>query len=195
MSVQLFHRITLKTLLMALDCAAFADRAQDDNYPKPPPAPYNADMNKPSSAIAVNKRASFEYFIEENFVAGLALEGWEVKAIRAGKASLGDAYVLLHHSEAFLIGMHISPLISASTHHSIDSTRTRKLLLNRRELNHLIGSVERKGYTCIPLKLFWSHGLVKAEIALVKGKKTHDKREAVKDRDWQREKGRLLRQH
>ncbi|NNM51041.1 MAG: SsrA-binding protein SmpB [Pseudomonadales bacterium] len=151
------------------------------------------NTKKNSSSIAVNKRASFEYFIEETYVAGLVLEGWEVKSIRAGKISLGDAYVFLKNSEAFIIGVHITPLISTSTHHTIDATRTRKLLLNRRELSHLVGAIERKGYTCVPLKFFWNHGLVKCEIALVKGKQTHDKRESEKKRDWQREKGRIMR--
>ncbi len=149
--------------------------------------------NSPST-IAVNKRASFEYFIEETFVAGVALEGWEVKSIRAGKISLTDAYVFTRHSEVFLLGVNIHPLISTSTHNRIEATRTRKLLLQRREINHLIGSIERKGYSCVPLRFFWSHGLVKCDIALVKGKQQHDKRDTEKNRDWQRERGRILRQ-
>lgn len=146
-----------------------------------------------SATIAVNKRASHEYFIEEKYQAGLALEGWEVKSIRAGKISLGDAYIFMRDGEAFLIGVHITPLISTSTHVVADATRTRKLLLKRREIDYLIGAIERKGYTCVPLRFFWSHGLVKCEIALVKGKQLHDKRASEKDRDWAREKGRLLR--
>ncbi len=147
-----------------------------------------------SSAIAVNKRASYEYFIEETYTAGLVLEGWEVKSIRAGKVSIADAYVIVRNAEIFLLGAHIHPLISTSTHYSIESTRTRKLLLNRREISHLIGAIERKGHTCVPLKMFWSHGLVKCDIALVKGKQQHDKRDNEKQRDWQRERGRIMRE-
>lgn len=168
-----------------------------NNAAERPETPYNRPMSKkkPSNpdTIAVNKRATYEYFIEEKYEAGIALEGWEVKAIRAGKISLGDAYIYIRNTEAFLIGVHITPLITASTHVLTDATRTRKLLLHRKQLTHLIGAIERKGHTCVPLRFYWNRGRVKCEIALVKGKQNHDKRDAEKNRDWQREKGRLMR--
>jgi SsrA-binding protein len=143
--------------------------------------------------IAENRRARHEYFIEERLEAGLALEGWEVKAMRAGRAQLAEAYVYVSHGEAFLIGCHITPLGTTSTHKVADPVRRRKLLLNRNELDHLIGAVERRGYTIVPLELYWKIGRAKLQIGLAKGKQKHDKRAAEKDRDWQRDKARLLR--
>jgi SsrA-binding protein len=143
--------------------------------------------------IAVNRKARFDYFIEDQYEAGIALMGWEVKSMRAGKAQVAEAYVYLKDGEAYLFGAHISPLTSASTHVNADPTRTRKLLLNRRELDHLIGAVERRGYTLVPLKLYWKKGRAKLEIGLAKGKKQHDKRATDKDRDWQRDKGRIMK--
>ncbi|QOC23708.1 SsrA-binding protein SmpB [Wenzhouxiangella sp. AB-CW3] len=147
-----------------------------------------------SSTIALNKRARFEYKLEERFEAGISLMGWEVKALRAGRVQFGESYVLLKDGDAFLFGCLITPLPSASTHVQPDPMRNRRLLLHRRELDQLIGMVERKGYTLIPTAMYWKKGKVKVEIALAKGKKTHDKRRTEKERDWQRQKGRLLRQ-
>ena len=143
--------------------------------------------------IAVNRKARFDYFIEESYEAGIALLGWEVKSMRAGKAQIAEAYVYLKDGEAFLFGAHISALISASTHVDTDPTRTRKLLLNRRQLDHLVGAVERQGYTLVPLELYWKEGRAKLQIGLAKGKKQHDKRATDKDRDWQRDKGRIMK--
>lgn len=148
---------------------------------------------KTNATIANNRRATHEYFIEERYEAGLALRGWEVKSLRAGRIQLDQAYVILRNSEAWLLGSLITPLQTASTHINPDPTRTRKLLLHQRELNKLIGSVERKGYTLVPLQLYWKDNLVKLEIGLAKGKKLHDKRDSEKERDWQREKERLLK--
>lgn len=145
------------------------------------------------NVIAVNRQARHDYFIEETFEAGLVLEGWEVKSLRAGRVNLKESYVLIKNGEAWLFGAHISPLPSASTHINPDPTRTRKLLLKKQELNKLIGHVERRGYTLVPLKLYWKKNLVKLEIGLAKGKKLHDKRATEKERDWQREKQRLLK--
>jgi SsrA-binding protein len=149
--------------------------------------------NDSSRLIAENRRARFDYFIEERYEAGLALEGWEVKAMRAGRAQLAEAYVYLRGGEAFLIGAHLSPLRTTSTHVAADPVRTRKLLLNYSELQGLIGAVERRGYTIVPLELYWKNGRAKLQIGLAKGKKQHDKRAVQKDRDWQRSKARLLR--
>lgn len=146
-----------------------------------------------SGTIALNRRARHEYFIEDKVEAGLVLMGWEVKSLRAGKANLTDAYVLFKNNEAWLLGAHITPLLQASTHVIADPTRTRKLLMSRREIDKLTGEVQQKGHTCVPLALYWSHGRVKCEIALVKGKQLHDKRETEKQRDWEREKHRVLR--
>ncbi len=143
--------------------------------------------------IAENRRARYDYHIEERFEAGLVLEGWEVKSLRAGRGSLTESYAILRHNEAWLIGAHISPLLSASTHIVPEAIRTRKLLLHREEINRLIGAVERKGYTLVPLSLFWQHGKIKLDVGLAKGKKEYDKRETEKDRDWQRDKQRLMR--
>ncbi len=157
------------------------------------PAP-RKDKDAPPP-IALNKRARHEYFIEENLEAGLALQGWEVKSLRAGKAQITEGYVLVKNGEAWLIGAHISPLKTTSTHVVADPTRTRKLLLHRRELDRLVGAVERKGHTIVPLKLYWKNGRVKLEIGLAKGKQAHDKRATAKDRDWQREKSRIMKLH
>jgi SsrA-binding protein len=143
--------------------------------------------------IAVNRKARFDYFIEERFEAGISLMGWEVKSMRAGKAQIAEAYVYLKSGEAFLFGAHINALNSASTHVDTDPTRTRKLLLNRRQLDHMVGAVERRGYTIVPLELYWKEGRAKLEIGLAKGKKQHDKRSNEKDRDWQRDKGRIMK--
>lgn len=145
-------------------------------------------------SIIQNKKAFHDYFIEERFEAGIALEGWEVKAIREGRAQLKEAYVIVSNGEVFLLGSHISPLPTASTHVEPDPTRTRKLLLKAGEIDKLVGAVERAGYTIVPVDMHYTRGRVKLEIGLAKGKKQHDKREAEKDRDWKREQQRLLRQ-
>lgn len=157
-------------------------------------------MNKtkashPSSAtIATNKKAYHDYYIEQRFEAGLALEGWEVKSLRANRVQLKESYVLIKGGEAWLFGAHISPLPTASTHIHPDPRRTRKLLLHRGELNKLIGAVERRGYTVIPTNLYWKRGRAKLEVGMAKGKKQHDKRASEKERTWAREKQRLLKQ-
>jgi SsrA-binding protein len=143
--------------------------------------------------IAENRRARHEYFIEERYEAGLELQGWEVKALRDGRGQLAEAYVYIRDGEAFLFGAHITPLKTASTHVIPDPIRTRRLLLNRSELDHLVGAVEREGYTLVPLDLHWVRGRAKLRIGLGKGKKQHDKRSTEKDRDWQRDKSRLMR--
>lgn len=143
--------------------------------------------------IAENRKARHEYFIEDTFEAGLVLEGWEVKSLRAGRAQLTETYVHVKNGEAWLIGAHISPLVSASTHITANPTRTRKLLMHRNELDRLVGAVERKGYTLIALNLHWSKGKVKLDIGLAKGKKQHDKRATEKARDWERQKARILK--
>ncbi len=145
-------------------------------------------------SILENKKAFYEYFIEERFEAGLVLEGWEVKAIRAGRANIKESYIIVRDAEVFIFGMHITPLLSASTHVRTDPTRTRKLLLHAKEISKLIGKVERAGYTLVPLDLHFSKGRVKVNIGLAKGKKLHDKREVEKKRDWDREKARLMRE-
>ena len=150
-------------------------------------------QEKTSSTIAQNRKARFDYFIEERMEAGLALQGWEVKSLRAGKAQLVDSYVILREGEAFLLGSHVTPLNTASTHVSAEPTRIRKLLLNRREIDRLTGLVERKGYTLVALELYWSKNRVKLAVGLAKGKKQHDKRATEKDRDWERDKTRALR--
>jgi SsrA-binding protein len=146
-----------------------------------------------SSTIALNKKARHDYFIEDKFEAGIALQGWEVKSLRAGKLQLVDSHVILKNGEALLLGALITPLLAASTHIHPDPTRTRKLLLHREELSKLIGAVERKGYTLIPLAMYWKKGLAKVEIGLAKGKKSHDKRATERDRDWQRQKERIMK--
>ncbi|MFT5427036.1 MAG: SsrA-binding protein [Gammaproteobacteria bacterium] len=146
-----------------------------------------------SSTISLNKKAKHDYFIEDRYEAGLALEGWEVKSIRAGHIQINESYILLQNGEAFLFGAHITALPTASTHIKPDPIRNRKCLLHRNELSRLIGAVERKGYTLVPTALYWKHGLVKLEIGLAQGKKAHDKRATEKDNDWKREKQRLLK--
>jgi SsrA-binding protein len=144
-------------------------------------------------SIAENKKAFHDYFIEERFEAGLVLEGWEVKSIRAGRVQLKEAYVIVKDGEVWLLGCHISPLTTASTHVKPDPVRTRKLLLHEREIAKLIGKVERAGYALVPLDMHFTKGRVKLEIGLAKGKKQYDKRESEKQKDWQREKARLMR--
>jgi SsrA-binding protein len=144
-------------------------------------------------SIAQNKKAFHDYFIEEKYEAGIVLDGWEVKAIRAGRTQLKEAYVIIRSGELYLLGCHISPLPTASTHVNPDPVRTRKLLLHAEEISKLIGKVERAGFTLVPLDMHFVRGRIKLEIGLAKGKKQHDKREAEKEKDWQREKHRLLR--
>lgn len=147
------------------------------------------------SNIAENRRARHDYFIEDTMAAGLVLQGWEVKSLRDGRANIAEAYVMLRNGEVWLTGAHFSPLLSASTHVDPDPVRIRKLLLNKAEIRNLIGAVERKGYTLVPLRLFWSHGFAKLAVGLARGKKQHDKRATEKERDWNREKQRVLRVH
>jgi len=151
------------------------------------------DKTRPGT-IALNKKARHEFFIDERLEAGVALQGWEVKALRAGRLQLKEGYVLLKDGEAYLFGAHISPLSTTSTHVIADPTRSRKLLLHRRQIDSLVGAVERKGHTIVPLAMYWKNGKAKLEIGLARGKKQHDKRADSRDRDWQREKGRLLKQ-
>jgi SsrA-binding protein len=148
---------------------------------------------QPPSTIAQNKKARYDYFIEERTEAGIALEGWEVKSLRAGKAQLSESYVILRDGEIWLLGSHITPLSSASTHVNADPARTRKLLLHRGEIDRLAGLVERKGYTLVPLELYWSKGRAKLAVGLARGKKQFDKRANEKDRDWQRDKSRAMK--
>jgi SsrA-binding protein len=148
-----------------------------------------------SASIAQNKKARFDYYIEDRIEAGLALQGWEVKSMRAGKAQLTDSFVIFREGEAWLLGSHVAPLNTVSTHVVAEPKRTRKLLMNRREIDRLIGLVERKGYTLIALELYWSKNRVKVAVGLAKGKKQHDKRDTEKDRDWQRDKARALKAH
>ncbi len=147
----------------------------------------------PGSTIALNKKARHDYLLEERFEAGLVLEGWEVKALRAGRVQLRDSYVLLKDGEAWLFGALITPLPSASTHVQPDPQRSRKLLLHRHELNKLIGAVERRGYAVVPTAMYWKKGRAKLEIALAHGKKAHDKRAELKERDWKREQARIMK--
>lgn len=156
-----------------------------------------AGKDKPNGGgtIALNKRARHEYHFEDTLEAGLALQGWEVKAIRAGRANIVDAYAVVLEGELFLVGAQITPLIQASTHVVANDRRTRKLLLHRREIDVLVGRVQRDGYTLIPTSLYWKGNKVKASLALARGKQQHDKREASKERDWDREKQRLMRRH
>ena len=145
-------------------------------------------------AIVENRRAHFEYHLEDRFEAGVVLEGWEIKAVRAGQVRLTEGYVVVREGELFLIGCRIDPLRSASTHVHPEPDRTRKLLLHKDEIRRLMGKVEQKGYTLVPLDLHYKGGRVKVAIALARGKAQHDKRETEKKRDWEREKGRLMRQ-
>jgi SsrA-binding protein len=151
------------------------------------------DKGKGKNTIALNKRARFEYHIEERIEAGLALEGWEVKSLRDSRVQFSDSYILLKDGEAFLFGCRIDPLPTASTHITPDPVRTRKLLLHRREIDRITGLVERKGFTVIPTAMYWSRGKVKTEIGVARGKKAHDKRADQKDRDWQRQKARIMK--
>lgn len=148
-----------------------------------------------SAQIARNKRATYDFKIDEKFEAGLVLQGWEVKSLREGRVQLTDGYVQIVRGEAFLYGTNINPLNSTSSHYVAENTRMRKLLLNRRELSRLIGAVERKGYTIVPMSMYWKNGKVKIEIGIGKGKKEYDKRASIKDRDWQRDKARVVRTH
>jgi SsrA-binding protein len=146
-----------------------------------------------SNTIALNKKTRHDYHLEERFEAGLALEGWEVKSLRDGRVQLRDSYVIIKNNEAWLLGAVITPMPTVSTHFKPDPTRTRKLLLHRRELDKLIGAVERKGYAVVPTAMYWVRGRAKIEIALAKGKQAHDKRADLKERDWKREKSRSLK--
>jgi len=152
-----------------------------------------ADKDEQPGRIAVNRRARHDYFIEERLEAGVVLQGWEVKALRAGRLQLSEAYVLLRNDEAWLFGAHLSPLTATSTQTQADPTRTRKLLLHRRQIDSLVGAVERKGRTIVPLAMYWKDGRAKLEIGLAKGKKEHDKRADTRERDWQREKARVMK--
>lgn len=147
------------------------------------------------NTIALNKRAKHDYFIEETFEAGLVLQGWEVKSIREGKVNLSESYILLKNGEAWLFGCHITPLLSASTHVVADPMRTRKLLLHNREIAELFRGVEQKGHTVVTLAMYWKKSRVKLEVALAKGKKMHDKRATEKDREWERAKERIMKNH
>lgn len=145
-----------------------------------------------SNTIALNKRAKFDYFIEDRIEAGLELTGWEVKSLRAGKGQLTDSYVFFKNGEAFLLGAQIQPLLTVSTHFVTEPTRTRKLLLHRKEINRLKAAVEQKSYTVVATALYWKKHMVKCEVALAKGKKLHDKRDTEKERDWNRQKQRIM---
>ncbi len=153
----------------------------------------NKQPKSTAGTIALNKKARFNYLLHERFEAGVALEGWEVKSLRAGKGQLTDTYVLLQKGEAFLLGSNITPMPSASSHVQADPQRIRKLLLHKKEIARLIGATQRKGQTCVPLALYWKANKVKCEIALATGKKDHDKRAAIKERDWGRQKSRIMK--
>ncbi|WP_133013406.1 SsrA-binding protein SmpB [Marinomonas flavescens] len=146
-----------------------------------------------TGTIALNKRAKFDYFVDQKFEAGLVLSGWEVKSLREGKAQLVDAFVIIHQNEAWLVGARITPLLSASTHVVCEPMRQRKLLLNRKELDKIIQITEQKGKTCAAMALYWKGNKIKCEVALVTGKKDHDKRDTERDRDWSRDKERLMK--
>jgi len=152
----------------------------------------NTGKTSPNS-IALNKKARFDYFIEETIEAGIALEGWEVKSLRAGKGQITETYVIVQNGEAWLLGAHITPLKTASTHITPEPTRSRKLLLHRNELDRLQGLVERRGYALVALEMYWKKGKVKIAIGLARGKKQHDKRAALKDRDWERDRARVMK--
>ena len=148
-----------------------------------------------ANTIVLNKKARHDYFIEETLEAGLALEGWEVKSLRAGRAQIREAYVVLKDGQAWLVGAHITPLTSASSHVAAEPTRTRKLLLHRREIDRLLGAVERRGYTVVPTRMHWRRGRAKLDIGLARGKRQQDKRATEKDRAWQRQKQRIMKEH
>ncbi|SFN06844.1 SsrA-binding protein SmpB [Dokdonella immobilis] len=150
---------------------------------------------KSGGTIALNKRARHEYHIDERYEAGVALQGWEVKSLRAGRTNLTDAYAIVRNGEIYLFGASIVPLISASSHVVADDRRTRKLLLHRAEIDKLVGAVERKGYTMVPMAMYWKGNKVKIELGLARGKQDHDKRNAIKEKDWQRDKQRAMRAH
>ncbi len=151
------------------------------------------EKKKTDSTIALNKRARHEYHIDERYEAGISLQGWEVKSLRAGRINLTDAYAIVRNGEIFLFGASIPPLLQASTHVVAEDRRTRKLLLNRAEIDKLVGAVERKGYTLVPTAMYWKHNRVKLELGLAKGKQDHDKRAAERERDWNREKQQAMR--
>lgn len=153
----------------------------------------NKKPKVPSNTIGQNKKARFEFHIEEEFEAGISLEGWEVKALRAGRIQLQDAYAFIKNGEAFISNVLITPLQTVSTHITPNPTRVRKLLLHRREIDKLVGGVERQGYTIVPLSMYWKNNMVKVKIALAKGKQQHDKRQASKDRDWKRDQARIMK--
>jgi len=153
----------------------------------------NKPKNSAQKLIADNRKATYDYFIEERFEAGIVLEGWEVKSLRAGRAQLKESYVTLRNNEVWLLGAHISPLGTSSTHINPDATRSRKLLLHRKQIDKLIGAIDRKGYTLVPLKLYFDNNRIKTEIGLAKGKKAADKRDTEKERDWKREQARIVR--
>lgn len=155
----------------------------------------NAKDKKSGGTIALNKRARHEYHIDERYEAGVALLGWEVKSLRAGRTNLTDAYAIVRNGEIYLFGASIVPLISASSHVIAEDRRTRKLLLHKQEIDKLIGAVERKGYTLVPMAMYWKGNKVKIEIGLARGKQEHDKRNVLKDKDWQRDKQRAMRAH
>jgi SsrA-binding protein len=184
-----------RSIVTPLDSGAKKRRASGEKsrcrYNARPMSTKN-NKNSQSSTIALNKRAKFDFFIEERFEAGIALTGWEVKSLRAGKGQLTDSYVIFKDGEAWLLGAQIQPLATVSTHFVSDPTRTRKLLLKQRQIRELREAVEQKGYTVVATALYWKNHLVKCEIALAKGKKQHDKRDTEKERDWNREKQRLM---
>jgi len=153
-----------------------------------------AKKNKvPDNVIAQNKKARFDFFIEQDFEAGLVLQGWEVKSLRLGKVQINESHIIVKYGEAWLLGAQIQPLLTCASHIETDPIRTRKLMMHRSELDKLIGQVERQGYTIVPLSLYWNKNKIKIKIALAKGKKLHDKRETSKNREWQRDKARLMK--
>ena len=195
-----------KAYISAAEWETSAERAIDGMKQRPfwlARYPYNGAMAKKNKSrkivgdalIARNKRATFDYKVDEKFEAGLVLQGWEVKSLREGRVQLVDGYVQLVRGEAWLYGANINPLNSTSSHYVAENTRRRKLLLNRRELSRLIGAVERKGYTIVAMSMYWKNGKAKIEIGIGKGKKEFDKRATIKDRDWQRDKARVVRTH
>jgi SsrA-binding protein len=145
------------------------------------------------NTIALNRKARHDYSVEDNFEAGIVLEGWEIKSIREGRVQVSESYIMVHNNELVWLGGQITPLLSASTHVKPVPTRSRKLLMHRREIDRLIGQIERKGYTLLPLGLYWKNGRAKMDVGIAKGKKAHDKRAADKERDWDREKQRTLK--
>ena len=182
-SHMLFRQVKVGAILNQSPCANNQSRAVNSSKKNSPKA----------KAIAENRRARRDYAIEETLEAGLELQGWEVKSLRAGRGSLNEAYAHIRSGEAWLVGAHISPLPSTSTHAPADPVRTRRLLLHRHEIDRLVGMIERKGYTLVPLDLHWTRGRAKLRLGLARGKKKHDKRAADRDRDWQRQKQRMLK--